>query len=103
LSQHFDLPFRFGTNGSAVTVEQDSDADILARVTAILSWRKGYRIDRPGLGINDPTHRQGGANLDQIREQLADQDPAAEAAVTRDMAGFSQLVDSVIIDPGGTI
>lgn len=101
MSQHFDLPFRIN-NGTAVVVEQDSDADILARTTAIVSWRKGFRIDRPWLGINDPTHRQGGANMDEIREELADQDPAAEAAVTRDMDAFAQLVDTVIIDPGGT-
>lgn len=97
MSVHFDLPFRIN-NGTAVTVEQDSDADLLARTIAVLSYRKGYRIDRPWLGIDDPTHRQGGANLDAIREDLADQDPGAEAAISR--AALTQLVDTVTIDRG---
>lgn len=101
MSVHFDLPFRIN-NGAVVTVAQDSDADMLARTTAILSWRKGFRIDRPWLGINDPTHRQAGANLDEIREDLAAQDPVAEATVTRDLRVFGQLVDTVIIDRGAT-
>jgi len=97
---HFDLPFRFTAAGSAAVVEQGSNADDVARLTAFLSWRRGTRIDRPGLGIDDPVHRQRGANIDAIREQLADQDPALEATLTRDTAAFSQLVDTIIIDPG---
>lgn len=100
MAAHFDLPFRFTAAGPVAVVDQGSEADEVVRLTAFLWERRGHRIDRPGLGIDDPAHRQGGANIDAIRGQLAEQDPTLEAAITRDMDAFSQLVDSILIDPG---
>lgn len=53
--RYLDRPFRFGPNGRAVTVDQDSDELINARILAILTTRPGERPLAPGYGTQDPT------------------------------------------------
>lgn len=98
---HFDLPFRLAPDGQFAVVEQDSDADVLACMRAVLLGRKRQRLDRPEFGIDDPTFHQGGADLDAIRADLDEQEPRARALLDRDPSLLAQLVDEVFIDPQG--
>jgi len=48
-------PFRIGPNGSAATVEQDSDDHKAEQLAALVMTRPGERDLVPGFGIPDPT------------------------------------------------
>lgn len=109
---HFDYPLRLGRDGSIVTVPQDSHADIVAATIGVLCYRRaqigpegeripGHRLDRPELGIDDPTFRQGGADLEALREVLAEQEPRADALIENDPTLLADLLDVVTVTPGG--
>lgn len=99
MTEHFALPFRLGTDSQVVVVEQDSDAEIEASVIVILRSRLGYRDDRPEFGIADPTFRQGGADLEALREAVAEFEPRADLLFDREPALLEGLVDRVLIRP----
>jgi hypothetical protein len=112
MSVHYDYPLRLGRDGSLVTVPQDSHADIVAAVIGVMSYRRtqigpngealpGHRLDRPGLGIDDPTFRQGGTDLEELREVLAEQEPRADALFDNDPQLLVDLIDVVTITPEG--
>lgn len=47
-------PFRLSLNGSAVTVEQDSDAADAELIAVLALTRRGERPLVPGFGLTDP-------------------------------------------------
>lgn len=98
VSVHFDLPFRLGRDGSFTVNEQGSDADIQACMLSIVSQRVGYRDDRPELGVHDPVHRQGGADLEEVRQAIDEFEPRAHELISREPTLLNSLVDTVIID-----
>lgn len=49
------FPFRIGGNGSAVTVEQDTDDQYAELLAALIMTRPGERPLVPGFGTPDPT------------------------------------------------
>lgn len=75
---HFALPFRFGRDGHAVVVEQDSTDDIAACVEAVLRTRPGEREELPAFGSPDPTFEQAPVRLDAIAAAVAAWEPRAE-------------------------
>jgi hypothetical protein len=99
--RHFAYPVRLGRDGSLMTVAQDSEADVITATIGVLSYRKGFRLDRPGLGIDDPTFRQGGADLTAIRADLAEQEPRADLLISRNPPLLQTLVDIVTFTPRG--
>lgn len=107
---HFDYPLRLGRAGMFATNPQGSHGDVVAATIGVLSYRRaqvgpdgeqlpGHRMDRPELGIDDPTFRQGGADLDAIRDVLADQEPRAEELIERDPSLLPTLLDIVTVTP----
>lgn len=98
MSVHFDLPFRLDRHGSMVVNDQDSDEDIIASLKAILLWRRGHRLDRPDLGIDDPTFEQGGVNLDALHDLLVEQEPRAELLLARNPGLLTRMVDEITVD-----
>lgn len=97
---HLTFPLRLGRDGSLASAEQDSLAEIESAVYGILAQRKGYRTDRPEVGLtNDPTFEQGGADLDAIRADLAEQEPRAEPLIERDPDLLARMLDDVSVTP----
>lgn len=97
---HLTFPLRLGRDGSIVTAEQDSLAEVESAVFGILAQRKGYRTDRPEVGLtSDPTFEQGGADLDEIRADLAEQEPRSVPLFERDPASLQRMIDEVSVTP----
>lgn len=85
---HLALPFRV-ERGRAAVVEQDSDEDVEQCVEAVLRYRPGERPEAPDFGTPDQTHRQGGADLQELADAVSRWEPRAHA-VARD-AGTDEL------------
>ncbi len=100
MPRHLTFPLRLGRDGSLASAEQDSLEDIESATFGVLAQRKGYRTDRPEVGLtSDPAMEQGGADLDEIRGDLAEQEPRAEPLFERDPALLARMVDDVRITP----
>jgi phage baseplate assembly protein W len=94
---HLALPFRV-VNGAAVTLEQDSDADVRQCVRTILAYPLGHREDAPEFGTRDQAHRQGGADLAELADAVERWEDRAHVAAGRD--GLVDYVDRVRIELG---
>lgn len=80
---HFALPFRF-VNGRACTVEQGSDDEIGACITAVLRYPLGSRPALPAFGVQEQAFEQGGPHLAEIRAALAEWEPRADTTLQLD-------------------
>lgn len=92
---HFDLPFRFGSDGHPVTVEQDSVADVSNCVSAILRTFKGERVELPDFGINDPTFTNQPIKTAELIAEITDQEPRAISVMDQHPNTLDQLVAEV--------
>ncbi len=98
MPRHLTFPLRLGRDGSLAAAEQDSDEEIESAVFGILAQRKGYRVDRPDIGLtSDPAFEQGGADLDEIRADLAEQEPRSTPLFERDAGLLAKMIDEVRI------
>lgn len=97
---HFALPFRYA-NGVAVVNEQDSIDDIATCVEAVIRYPKGHRPEQSDFGITDPTFRQAGADLDQLREEVGEWEDRAPALIEREPELLTALIDRVAVTVGG--
>jgi hypothetical protein len=52
---HLAWPIRFTDTGQYVTVQQDTDDEVAQCVGVLVSYLRGFRIERPDFGIFDPT------------------------------------------------
>lgn len=88
------FPFRLHANGlSAVTIEQDSDDEILDCLEVLLSTEKGSREEAPAYGIEDQTFKEGGADLEQVLTAISKWEPRAGKALEADViASFIQHI-----------
>lgn len=86
---HLAVPFRLLATG-AVTVAQDSPAEVAQCVAAILGTRPGSRGDFPDMGIEDPAF--AGLDLDQVRAQIEEYEPRAEILADSTIEGLVQKV-----------
>lgn len=96
---HLTFPLRLGRGGSLAAAEQDSLEEVESAVYGILAQRKGYRLDRPEIGIDDPTFEQGGADIEAIRADLLEQEPRAEPLFERDPTLLARMIDEVSVTP----
>src|SRR5438105_3132804 len=92
---HFDLPFRWASNGHAAEAEQDSLEDVTNCVQAILSTTIGQRMEAPGLGVVDPTFQKQPINLAEIADALAEQEARATALLEQAPDKFDALIARV--------
>lgn len=81
LLTHFDVPFRWGNNGHAAEVEQDSIEDIISCIQCIVRTPKEWRPEAPQFGTPDPTF---GAPVDTetIKAAILRDEPRAEILVS---------------------
>lgn len=99
LIPHFDLPFRFYGNSTAV-VEQDSNEDIANCVEAILRTPSGTRDDVEQFGTDDLTFSNRPVNIDLLTSQILSQEPRAEILMREESEIFGDLVAIVIAEIG---
>jgi len=75
---HFKLPFRFGKDGHADVVEQDSTDDVKQCVEAIMRTPQGFRLEIPGFGIEDPNFIENGPDEISLRRAIDAWEPRAD-------------------------
>lgn len=100
MPRHLTFPLRLARDGSLAAAEQDSDEETASAVFGILAQREGHRTDRPEVGLrSDPTFEQGGADLDEIRADLSEQEPRSVPLFERDPALLARMIDEVRLTP----
>jgi phage baseplate assembly protein W len=77
---HLSLPIRY-FNGVYATQEQDSDAEAVDAVKAILSFGLHTRPEDPDFGIPDPTFETQPIDIEAIAEAIADYEPRVNATI----------------------
>lgn len=92
---HFDYPFRFSTPQAAV-VEQDSIEEIVECCLAILLCPRGYRVELPDFGIDDPTFSSPVVDQASIRRAIETWEPRAETVLSQDVDDVDELVQHVL-------
>lgn len=78
---HLRIPLQLAS-GSLATVDQDTVDDIAQCVTAILQTPLGLSDELPDLGLTEQTFYEGGADVQEIQQQLTDHEPRAQTLVT---------------------
>jgi len=81
-NQHFALPFKFGSNGHAEVVEQDSPEDVANCADAVLSTPRGFRLEIPDFGIRNPVLTENGPNINELMAALEEWEPRAAYTLT---------------------
>ncbi len=76
---HLRLPFRITPRG-AVTVEQDTDADVTQCVTALARLRRGHITYDQSLGVTDPTFTNI-VDATQVADEIREHEPRFAGAV----------------------
>jgi len=67
---HLSVPFQV-ISGQFVTVEQDTDDEAAQCVRNILAFERGFRVEDPDFGINDPTFTTMPIDTEDISRTLA--------------------------------
>ncbi len=91
---HIAWPIQLDSNNQLLTCEQGSDQDIASCMATILCWPLGARDLDPEFGITTPLFRQGGADLDEIKQQLLLREPRAATTIADEQA-LTGLVEQV--------
>lgn len=81
-SPHFELPFRWGHDGHAPCVEQDSEEDIEQCVFAIINTPTGFRLESPTFGVRPMVLEENAPSLPLLQAAIAEWEPRAHAVLT---------------------
>ena len=92
---HFDIPFRFLNNKRAAVTEQDTDAEIMDCVEAIVRYKHGDRPERIEFGIPDFTFHLPGIDGSLIQESIREFEPRADVQVGQ--TKIEDLIQSVVV------
>lgn len=71
---HLGWPYLLG-----VSVEQDSDDELLAAAAVITCTPRGHRDDLPDFGVTQPVFVQGPIDLELLASELVASDPRLTA------------------------
>lgn len=93
---HFTFPFNFGINGHALTVEQDSDDEILQGVRIACLTPRGSRYYVPNFGIDDLVFTNPSQRTNLLA-QITQSEPRATYALSEQI---EDLVDNITIGVG---
>jgi phage baseplate assembly protein W len=80
----FAVPFTLGEAGFA-TVPQDSTDEVTQCVYAILGTETGSREDDPEFGAASQLFREGGVDLDELRDAVEEWEPRAEVLMDEEL------------------
>lgn len=94
---HFDYPFRWGADGHAIVVEQNSEKDVMNGVTAAAKTERGTRYFVPNFGIDDPTFKLMPLDLPTMEAQIRESEPRADIVSEQKI---QDLIDTVTIGAG---
>lgn len=93
---HFDFPMRFGADGHIVTIEQNSEKDLINCVYAALKTDLGSRLYVPGFGIEDPVFELAPIGPEMIN-QIKASEPRADVLIQEHL---DDLTDYVTVGVG---
>lgn len=79
---HLKIPFKFGHNGHAEVVEQDSDDDVTQCVFAVLNTPVGFRLEIPTFGVRKAVLEDNGPSLPMLEAALEEWVPRASSTLT---------------------
>lgn len=90
-------PFRIDLRtNDIITVEQDSDEDIMQCVENICSYVIGTREERPDFGISDQTFQERGIDIALLQKEVSTLEPRANLILETD-SDWIALVERVSI------
>lgn len=82
---HLAIPLRFN-GGQWVVVEQDSEEEVAQCVQTVCAFERGYRIEDPDFGINDPTFTTMPIDTSDIARALEEYEERAEVDIFQEVA-----------------
>lgn len=94
---HFAFPFRFGSNGAAQVVEQDTHAEIEQNVKVLVLTERGERLEVPDFGIDDLVF-QTGVDEAAIAAQAREWDERAEVLIAEEPDRVNAMIRNLLID-----
>lgn len=77
---HLAVPFQV-INGQWITVEQDTDDEVAQCVRNICAFERGFRIEDPDFGINDPTFTTMPIDTEDISSALDTYEDRAQVEI----------------------
>lgn len=86
---HLAFPFRFGADGAARVLEQDTQEEVEQCVKVLVLTQRGERLEVPDFGIEEPAF-QTGVDLEAIRAAAEEWDDRAQV-----LFGDSEVEDRV--------
>jgi phage baseplate assembly protein W len=82
---HLAVPLQV-INGQFVTVEQDTDDEVAQCVRNICAFERGFRIEDPDFGINDPTFTTMPIDTEDISTALETYEDRAQVDIYQEIA-----------------
>jgi phage baseplate assembly protein W len=91
---HLKFPLQVA-HGNLAVVEQDTPEDIAQCVTTILRTPLGLSDSIPDLGLTDQAFYEGGADVQEIQQQLAAHERRTDVLITEDPSKLDQALSIV--------
>ena len=93
---HASVSDKILTPTKARTVDQDSKDEIAQCVYAILATEPGTRTELPEFGFASQLFRQGGVDLEELRQAVEEWEPRAQILTESEFEGLVQRVKVTI-------
>lgn len=81
---HLAMPLRV-VSGRWVTVEQDSEDEVAQCVRNICAFERGYRVEDPAFGIQDPTFTTMPIDVADISQALEEYEERAQVTIFQEI------------------
>jgi phage baseplate assembly protein W len=92
---HLAVPFRI-ENGSAATIEQDSEDDVLQSVRVLITTPLGSRLEVPTYGVPQALgHQSTFPVTNSVLAGVAQWEPRARVDVTTQIDSYDSLVREI--------
>lgn len=92
--QHLKFPLQL-VDGHFATVDQDGPEDIAQCVVTILRTPRGLSDSIPELGLTRQEFYEGGADVQEIQQQLAQHERRVEMLITDDPSRLDEALSVV--------
>lgn len=99
---HIAFPFRWGNNGHAVELEQDTDDEIVNCVDLITSVTIGGLQDQVDFGVTDPTFTIS-PNPIALKHEIETWEPRAKISITFSDSGDGSELDMEVNVQTGSV